>query len=64
MDVNKAWLYLIFMGVAALLAAVGWEIYQYVTDGRTEFTYTVNELPSNQILSPEVEEHILTDPND
>lgn len=64
MDVNKAWLYLIYIGVATLVAVVGWEIYQIVTDGRSEFTYTVNTLPSTKLLSPEVEEHILTDPND
>ena len=55
---DKYWKILIVLGIVFLAAAIGWEIYQIRSGNRDDFTLTVNEMPRQNLLSPEIINHL------
>ncbi len=51
---------MIMVGIVVLLLAVAWEVYQISSGNRDKFNLTVNSMPREVILTPEVREHLKT----
>lgn len=58
MSLNKSWLYLILIGVLALVFTLGWEVYQISTGSRSKFELTINPITNPNLISPGLEEHL------
>lgn len=59
---GNTWKILIVIGVASLLAVVGWEFFQIASGGRTSFSLSVNEMNRSNLISDSVETHLRNDP--
>jgi len=60
---NKTWLNLIIAGVIILVATIAWEIYQDNTGYRSHIDTSVSQYQQKTLLSPNVEKHIVNDPD-
>lgn len=57
-SLNKAWVALIIFGIIALIFSIGIRVYESLTGGGEEFIAIVNELPSGQLITTNLEEHL------
>lgn len=57
-NLDGYWKILIVIGVIFLVVVIGWEYYQVQSGNRTSFQVTVNEMPRQNLLSPEIINHL------
>jgi len=62
-NLNKTWLYLIYIGIIILIGFIGFNIYQSLTGVDTEFNETVNDFSQSEIFSDEVKNHLRSAPD-
>lgn len=62
-SLNKAWLTLIAVGIIALLFSIGIRVYESLTGGGDEFIAVINELPSDKLITTNLEEHLTSAPD-
>ncbi len=57
---NRAWIYLVTIGVIAMVLIVGWDIFATTTGIKSEFSFRINEI-EDRLYGP-VEAHLRSDP--
>jgi hypothetical protein len=57
-NLNRYWIILIIVGVIALIAVVGWDVYQITTGNRSEVNYTVIGFEEDSLLPESLETHL------
>ena len=60
---NKTWKLLIAIGVVFLLVVIGWEIFQVVSGGRSNFDLSVIEMDRSNLFTENIEKHLTSDRN-
>lgn len=59
---NKTWIALVVLGILVLIGSIVFRL-QLASEDVDSFNVTINQLTSNRIFNPEIEEHFRGDLN-